>query len=609
MQASSSPVSESSSDDREYDTVWLHTARHIITQIKEVHYPSPNTIHATLESVDLAKRALNAAQAAHRARLEEEEDAIEAAKEDLRDAYAVEDEAMDAVRRALNEQRNSLLPVARLPPEILRTVFTFFSEIERPWIPRSWHTTYASSSGWVGVTYVCQRWRVIALEHSGLWVHVPLTMGPMWAKEFAKRAQKLPLAVDSFPSFARHRRINLEPWQSEFVAKNMWRTERLDADVSFEDSAVVRAFSVCAPLLRALHLEIQDAARFPADFLGGHAPALRDLDVSAHHFPVPWTVSVFAHLTSLCASDLFFGGKTDPLDKFLDALEGMRELERLNMTFQILSGALADNRQHRRITLAKLAYLELKSYPRGLMALISQLSMPANAVVCYDVQHPRNENRLDDFFPVALASVYCHADSAAQSSNAVTSLRVGSAAVTVWTDADTQDPALTMRFGYDAEYITFNGLVSAHLRELTIDYSIFDSDNPWPEALRRMSTLQRLSVKGDVAVSVCADLASIPPILPALVTLVLVGVRIPIKQGKGGAAGETMWLLPQSLVARAEAGCRLEELDVMRCQVGSVWLARVREAIPGMRVTWDEERVENFDEWQTIWRDVEWLKK
>ncbi|KAI0051928.1 hypothetical protein FA95DRAFT_1618635, partial [Auriscalpium vulgare] len=103
-----------------------------------------------------------------------------------------EDEAMSVARLALREQRNSLVPVGRLPTEIIRNIFTLSSEIDRPWI----HECPTTKIGWLTVTHICQRWRHVALEHPGLWTHILVhALGPGWANAFAERAQGMPLII------------------------------------------------------------------------------------------------------------------------------------------------------------------------------------------------------------------------------------------------------------------------------------------------------------------------------------------------------------------------------------------------------------------------------
>ncbi|KAI0046757.1 hypothetical protein FA95DRAFT_1542131 [Auriscalpium vulgare] len=190
MQAPGGPVSMRHDGLEGHDTIWMNAARCRITQLEAGHISPFHTRHATIESADAAERALSDMQDAHRARFKAEEDAMEAAKEEVRKAYAVEDEAMSAARRAVRQERNSILPVARLPPEVLRTIFTVCSDIDHPLI-EGWDFHF----GWLAVTHVCRRWRDIALEHSGLWADVLYPLGPLWAAASLERAQTMPLIV------------------------------------------------------------------------------------------------------------------------------------------------------------------------------------------------------------------------------------------------------------------------------------------------------------------------------------------------------------------------------------------------------------------------------
>ncbi|KAI0046745.1 hypothetical protein FA95DRAFT_1606637 [Auriscalpium vulgare] len=220
-----------------HDTIWLNFARYRIGKIEAVYIPSSDIRHATFESADAAERDLSAAQAAHRARLQAEEDAIKAAKEAIRKAYAVDDEAVSAVRLALRQKRNSLLPVARVPPEILRTIFTVCSDIDHPRI-KKWDFHF----GWLAVTHVCRRWRNIALEQSGLWTGISGSLNHLWTYAFADRAQTMPLAIHfDGPYYT-------PSWQLQFVANNMSRMAYLDVEVNFTENIPI-ALTASAPLL------------------------------------------------------------------------------------------------------------------------------------------------------------------------------------------------------------------------------------------------------------------------------------------------------------------------------------------------------------------------
>ncbi|KAI0046747.1 hypothetical protein FA95DRAFT_1667986 [Auriscalpium vulgare] len=459
-----------------HETIWMNVAHYRIAQIEEVHIPFFGFTHATFESADTEERALSEMQAAHCARLQAEEDAINAAEEALRTAYAVDDEANSAARRALRQKRNFLLPVARLSPEILRKIFTVCSERDRPQL----------------------------LERSRFY--------PGWLTIIA-------------------------------------RTAYLDMKVDFSED---ESLSAGAPLLYTLKMTVECWDSVLDDFLGRHAPALRNVYFSAAYTAMPLTLSIFSHLTSL-----HFVSSCEPdegytIDKFLnerlDGLQGMRELKELKIQLsnddQSIFAAEEAVQQHHRfsVALAKLAYLELTLCVRDCMTLIPSLSLPAHAVACYKLML-FTDHLPDGFFPLILASFQCHSDPAGLPSNVLASIHIGTvnsgcdAVITGRSHADTHNPTLTVRFLEETwpARVALNALGSAHLRELTLDCNVLKKC-AWPD----LPALRRLVVKNAAMVSVCASVRRAPPVLPALAVLVFADVAIPSKAGKATAQGDAI---------------------------------------------------------------------
>ncbi|KAI0046746.1 hypothetical protein FA95DRAFT_1606638 [Auriscalpium vulgare] len=349
-----------------------------------------------------------------------------------------------------------------------------------------------------------------------------------------------------------------------------------------------------------LKLAVSNRDPLPDDLLGRHAPALRDLYFSTYHI-IPLTLPIFARLTRLHIMNPYDSdglGFDDFFNNLLDGLEGMRELERLKIQlFNKSWGIVAVDepaKKRRSVALAKLSCLELDVSPRDAMIIISHLPLPAHAVARYNLML-HQEHLPDRFFPLILASVHCHADPVGQSSNAITSLTIDIAklvwqvVITAQTDMHPHEPALTLTVRAPA-CVALHALASAHLRELTLNGAELKNCT-WPD----MPALRRLVVQGAAVASLCANLERVPPIVPALVDLVITDVCIPAESGKGEAEdeqggnraeghGETMWLLPRILAARAEAGCRLEELDVTQCYVDQAWVVRAQEKLLGTRV-------------------------
>ena len=88
--------------------------------------------------------------------------------------------------RVLLSQRNSYLPISKLPVEILSKIFLLHKKNMR-------HSEIRPLD-WIGITHVSQRWREVALNVSGLWIHIPFH-NPKWAKEMIARSQPAALIV------------------------------------------------------------------------------------------------------------------------------------------------------------------------------------------------------------------------------------------------------------------------------------------------------------------------------------------------------------------------------------------------------------------------------
>ncbi|KAI0045568.1 hypothetical protein FA95DRAFT_1471617, partial [Auriscalpium vulgare] len=111
-------------------------------------------------------------------------------------------EVMNRALLGLRQQHNAHIPIARLPNEILRKIFSFVSKVDPAMDLRGRGRSgdgdkeTKSHAGWVAVTYVCQGWRDVAVNQPSLWADIPLALGPEWVKTFAARAQDVSLYLE-----------------------------------------------------------------------------------------------------------------------------------------------------------------------------------------------------------------------------------------------------------------------------------------------------------------------------------------------------------------------------------------------------------------------------
>lgn len=88
-------------------------------------------------------------------------------------------------KRKLREHRNSVIPVAKLPPETLSAVFRYCV---------SSMGCMVDDKNALAYSQVCCRWRTVALQDPALWTN-PLCLYPDLGKIMIERAQNLPFAV------------------------------------------------------------------------------------------------------------------------------------------------------------------------------------------------------------------------------------------------------------------------------------------------------------------------------------------------------------------------------------------------------------------------------
>lgn len=88
---------------------------------------------------------------------------------------------------------NALLPIARLPNEVLEKIFTLCLD---PWTPFGTPTlTLSRRPLWMRLTYVCHRWRQVALCYSQLWTRISENLAKGLVPLFIDRASHRPMHI------------------------------------------------------------------------------------------------------------------------------------------------------------------------------------------------------------------------------------------------------------------------------------------------------------------------------------------------------------------------------------------------------------------------------
>ncbi|KAK1226458.1 hypothetical protein PQX77_010542 [Marasmius sp. AFHP31] len=224
-----------------------------------------------------------------------------------------------------NRRYNSTRPISRLPDETLIHIFTFCASDDAIVSPNG-------LPGWLAVTWVCTRWREVALHCPMLW-RSPDFRFPSLAPEMIHRSKTVPLDIHlRFHHPQAYRGCK----QSEMLRCAMSYIARIRSLVldfkALSDPEVKRLLTHItspAPILRTLVLNCKRTVRVPDSFLGGGTPRLRELTVCGASFN--WSAPFLQNLTSLkLLEQAAFCRQAYAVD-FVSALRRMPALEVLEV--------------------------------------------------------------------------------------------------------------------------------------------------------------------------------------------------------------------------------------------------------------------------------------
>ncbi|KAI0045705.1 hypothetical protein FA95DRAFT_1543473 [Auriscalpium vulgare] len=496
---------------------------------------------------------------------------------------SLENHRIHEISQAVSDM--TLIPIARLPPEILADIFTILRSIDHP------KPSIPLYLGWLAITHVCRRWRHIALHQPTLWVSlitVPFALGTRWTEVFISRTQTLPLKI-RMP--LKPSRYSLDPAEVAFIRENLWRTEILQIKTSTD--AVTAALCTPAPLLYNLCLHVGKRTRTPPlpqpaylDILNGPAgaPALRELCTNIPSV-LPWTSPLLERLEVLIVVQCY----GLELKAALDALGKMRVLKRLQLELDPMHLVANGPPALCVVSPAALRVLDLRMDFNTAQLLLKHLELHADIQVrCVLPCHRTSAAKLAAILPVLTASIDARAAPIMRivvkpcpwynrPSNVVVDVvawRTGKAdSQPVLNLAITNDRRATFKSGLMPPVL--KALASEYLEELVVGNG--ENNRAWPDALKTLPRLRYLSASGArVLHSLCA--AGLPP---ALTTLCIVGVDFQSCSESGDLALRDALL--QILEDRARSDHALVELDMVGCVVDDAFLHRL-QCLPGLRV-------------------------
>ncbi|KAK7034716.1 hypothetical protein VNI00_012123 [Paramarasmius palmivorus] len=198
---------------------------------------------------------------------------------------------------------NSLLPINRLPNELLSKIFIErCSELKEPIIRDPDYEI--PREGWLSLTHVCSHWRRVALATPSLWFS-PDFRFPDLSLAMLERSKFAPLHIETYwYHLSEKGRFAVSE-----ALKHVGHIETLKLRYHDEDSekGVIKGLSALAepaPMLRSLevsrsivHNPGHGCVTIPATFLGNHTPNITHLRLDGSFFP--WDSTFYDNIPSL----------------------------------------------------------------------------------------------------------------------------------------------------------------------------------------------------------------------------------------------------------------------------------------------------------------------
>ncbi|KAI0052224.1 hypothetical protein FA95DRAFT_70605 [Auriscalpium vulgare] len=317
--------------------------------------------------------------------------------------------AMAGARSALFEQRNTYLPISRLPSKVLALVFRALGE--EAGAAHVHMDGQNTSLGWVSVTHVCRRWRAVAMENHELWTHITFSMGERWAHELVSRWRSAPMILNTISSGISHSDILLEGYRPTLIIENLSRVKylALHSNLSLGHDAVLEALNMSCPALETLIITPGPGVKarplaLPIPFLGGTWPNLLHLDIVTPLVSFPWESSIFNKLISLTLDVVARRGAPSVAD-LLDILATTEKLEELRLGY----GSHAAQVPVRRVAcLRHLKVLHFGGTLAECAMFLSNLQTPRGAHLHFSAREVETVEEYDSFFHLLMLRSHLH---------------------------------------------------------------------------------------------------------------------------------------------------------------------------------------------------------
>jgi len=299
---------------------------------------------------------------------------------DLLQAVNREIQGLEDSIRESKYRRNALVPISRLPPEILSLIFSLLS------FSAAHNKSDRHVSSLLRLTHVCRLWRDTALNRPHLWSHINFTkLTRVGITEMLARAKMAPLHLEARIDYKNKTQLDFFEQQLE---AHISHTRQLSLSEQFQ--TVLERFISSAPAMEFLSLADLYSSHshrpihvIPATFLNNTASKLAGLELCRCN--ISWKSPLLKGLRSLEIWDPSKKARP-PLEDWLDALDEMPQLEALILhnASPICSTAIISEPQ-RTITLPSLTQFEITAYVLDCVLALAHLVLPALTSLRVDI--------------------------------------------------------------------------------------------------------------------------------------------------------------------------------------------------------------------------------
>ncbi|KAF8870327.1 hypothetical protein BD779DRAFT_1681281 [Infundibulicybe gibba] len=595
------PVLRSDCVDRSVNDFWKSVSDSRIDRICEVPAP-PQYSGAAIPRIEALEEEAKVLQDALRTiqlRCTNERHALNAVLRSLRKRQTAAEREIAQSIATVHHHHNTLIPMARLPPEILAQILVLHAQTESP----DWHLNAAATS-----TRVCQRWRQVALGCPELWSYIRCVScrSVGWMKTMMERSCTVPLSFE----------VGAGPETDimVLVIKNLHRCKWLSLHpssyMSHDPYPFFENFIQRAPLLRRLEMEgSQGRFAFPPNFLRGRAPNLRHIKLSACS-GIPWHSALFTNLVSLEVDGALVEVNTpdeSSVEMLLYALARMPTLELLFL-HNCFPHPTPSTKIATHVYLPNLQLFHVTGALEDCTRFLRQITVNATAVVRVDIRGfdaPRAD--IEEFFvvfpshlcatfpPITQALQFTQRDGDelevdARTVQQGTALKSSFHVSFKWKVTPPRGTNLL-----DLVWTCFAALASHQLQSFRILGGGIEGWDVrvWNKIARMAPDLQRLSPgRGALSAELCKalcppdgpDLAPADCCFPALSYLELAAPYGFPMLAPGGRETLLAVMLAHSLAARSSIGCSTPELVfLVDCgRFPESWPESFRDAVPGV---------------------------